>query len=60
LGWRPDAQQCQPVYLAPASPEAIADWQAKTDTTGPADPSPDEPHTDKELTWTVEECFQLL
>jgi hypothetical protein len=60
LGWRPDAQQCQPVCLAPASPDAIADWQAKTGTTGRADPSPDEPDIGKELTWTVEEFFQLL
>jgi hypothetical protein len=40
--------------------KAIADWQAKTGTAGRADPSPDEPHTDKELTWTVEEFFELL
>jgi hypothetical protein len=39
---------------------AIADWQAKTGTTGRADPSPDEPDIGKELTWTVEEFFQLL
>ena len=40
--------------------QAIADWQAKTGTSGRADPSPDEPHTDEELTWTVEEFFELL
>lgn len=40
--------------------QAIAGWQAKTGTTGRADPSPDEPHTGKELTWTVEEFFGLL
>jgi hypothetical protein len=40
--------------------KAIADWQAKTGTTGRADPSTDEPHTNKELTWTVQEFFQLL
>ena len=40
--------------------KAIADWQANTGTTGRADPSPDEPHTDKELTWTVQEFFELL
>jgi hypothetical protein len=39
---------------------AIADWQARTGTTGRADLSPDELHTDTELTWTVEEFFQLL
>jgi hypothetical protein len=40
--------------------KAIADWQARTGTIGRADPSPDEPHTDKELTWTVQEFFELL
>jgi hypothetical protein len=40
--------------------KAIADWQAKTGTTGRADPSTDEPHTNKELTWTVQEFFELL
>jgi hypothetical protein len=40
--------------------KAIADWHTKTGTTGHADPSADEPHTDKELTWTVEEFFALL
>ena len=40
--------------------KAIADWQAKTGTTGRADLGPDELHTDKELTWTVQEFFQLL
>jgi hypothetical protein len=40
--------------------KTIADWHAKTDTTGRADPSPDEPHTGKELSWTVEEFFELL
>ena len=40
--------------------QAIADWQAKTGTTGRADLGPDEPHTGKELTWTVEEFFELL
>ena len=39
---------------------AIADWQARTGTTGRADLRPDELHTDTELTWTVEEFFQLL
>jgi hypothetical protein len=39
---------------------AIADWQARTGTTGRTDLSPDELHTDTELTWTVEEFFQLL
>jgi hypothetical protein len=40
--------------------QAIADWQARTGTTGRTDLSPDELHTDRELTWTVEEFFQLL
>jgi hypothetical protein len=39
---------------------AIADWQARTGTTGRADLRPDELPTDTELTWTVEEFFQLL
>jgi hypothetical protein len=40
--------------------QAIADWQAKTGPSGRAELSPDEPRTDTELTWTVEEFFQLL
>jgi hypothetical protein len=40
--------------------QAIADWQARTGTTGRTDPGPDELHTDTELSWTVEEFFQLL
>jgi hypothetical protein len=40
--------------------KAIADWQARTGTTGRADLSPDKLHTHTELTWTVEEFFQLL
>jgi hypothetical protein len=40
--------------------QAIADWQAKTGPSGCADLSPDELHTDTELTWTVEEFFELL
>ena len=40
--------------------QAIADWQARTGTTGRTDLSPDELHTDTELTWTVDEFFQLL
>jgi len=40
--------------------KAIAGWQAKTGTTGRADLSPNEPRTDEELTWTVEEFFELL
>jgi hypothetical protein len=40
--------------------QAIADWQAWTGMTGRADLSPDELHTDTEVTWTVEEFFQLL
>ncbi len=40
--------------------QAIADWQAKTGPSGRADLSPDELHTDAELTWTVEEFFKLL
>ncbi len=40
--------------------KAIADWQAKTGTSGRADPKPDESHTDEELTWVVEEFFELL
>jgi hypothetical protein len=39
---------------------AIADWQARTGTTGRTDLRPDELPTDTELTWTVEEFFQLL
>ena len=39
---------------------AIADWQARVGMTGRADLSPDELHSDTELTWTVEEFFQLL
>jgi hypothetical protein len=39
---------------------AIADWQAKTGTSGRAELGPDEPHTGKELSWTVEEFFELL
>jgi hypothetical protein len=40
--------------------KAIADWQARAGTTGRADLSADEPHTDTELTWTVGEFFELL
>jgi hypothetical protein len=40
--------------------QAIADWQARTGTSGRTDLSPDEPHTGTELSWTVEEFFQLL
>ncbi len=40
--------------------QAIADWQAKTGTTGRARQGTDEPHPDTELTWTVEEFFELL
>jgi hypothetical protein len=40
--------------------KAIADWQARTGTSGRADLGRDEPHTGKELTWTVEEFFELL
>jgi hypothetical protein len=40
--------------------QAIADWQAKTGPSGRAELSPDEPRTDTELTWTVEELFRLL
>jgi hypothetical protein len=40
--------------------QAIADWQARTGMTGAADVSPEELPTDTELTWTVEEFFQLL
>jgi hypothetical protein len=40
--------------------QAIAGWQAKTSTSGRADPSPDEPPTGMELSWTVEDIFELL
>jgi hypothetical protein len=40
--------------------QAIADWQARTGTTGRADLSPEQPPTNRELAWTVEEFFQLL
>jgi hypothetical protein len=40
--------------------QAIADWQARTGTTGGADLSPEQLHTAPELTWTVEEFFQPL
>jgi hypothetical protein len=40
--------------------QAIADWQHETGTSGRADPGPNEPHAGKELSWTVEEFFELL
>jgi hypothetical protein len=40
--------------------QAIADWQAKTGPSGRAELGPDKPHTGEELTWTVEEFFELL
>jgi hypothetical protein len=40
--------------------QAIADWQARTGTTGRADLSPEQLPTNRELAWTVEEFFQLL
>ena len=39
--------------------QAIADWQAKTGPSG-AGRSPNKPRADTELTWTVEEFFELL
>jgi hypothetical protein len=40
--------------------QAVAGGQPRTDTTGRPDPGPDQPHTGTELTWTVEEFFELL
>jgi hypothetical protein len=39
--------------------KAIADWQAKNGPSGRAELGPDKPPTGEELTWTVEEFFEL-